>query len=40
MLKIQSFRGARSCNIELTTHKGNIYIPKPMSNDVIDWYHI
>ena len=39
MLKTQSFRGAGSRNIELATHTGIMYIPKPLHNNVIGWYH-
>ena len=39
MLKTQPFPGSRSHNIELATHKDKIYIPKPLSKNVIDLYH-
>ena len=39
MLKTQSFHGSGSRNIELATHNGNIYIPKPLHKNFIDWYH-
>ena len=39
MLKTQYFRGATSRNIELATNNGTFYIPEPLFNNVIDWYH-
>ena len=39
MIKMQSFRGARSRNIKLATHNSKIYIPKPLCKNIIDWYH-
>ena len=40
MLKTQSFCGSRNRDVELDTHNGKIYIPKPLCKNVIDWCHI
>ena len=34
-----SFLGNGSHNIELATHNGKVYIPKPLHNNVIYWFH-
>ena len=39
MLKMHSFCGTGSRNIELSNHNSKVYIPKPLHNDVIGWYH-
>ena len=39
MLKTQSFRGGGSRNIEIATRNCKINIPKPLSKNVIYWYH-
>ena len=36
---MQSFHGAGSHNIELANHNSKFYIPKPLRNTVIHWYH-
>ena len=40
MLKNQAFRGDGSRNIELATHYGKTYIPKPLRKNFIICYYI
>ena len=40
MLKTQYFCGSKNRNIEIATHNGKFYIPKPLHKNVIYWYYI